>query len=55
MSDKKDFWKSVEAISSQQRELPDDLRRLAGVPKQSFRADLLPVTPKALPTDESDG
>jgi hypothetical protein len=31
-----DFWKSIYEISEQQRQMPDELRALAGVPKQQF-------------------
>lgn len=37
-----DFWKSVVAISDEQRKLPKELRSLAGVAKQPFNANNLP-------------
>jgi hypothetical protein len=42
MSNEKNFWKSVEAISDQQRQIPSEIRRMSGVPKQTFHADRLP-------------
>jgi hypothetical protein len=37
-----EFWESVKAISAQQRKLPRDLRRMAGVSREPFNADKLP-------------
>jgi translation initiation factor IF-3 len=37
-----DFWAAVKRISDQQRKLPEELRRMAGVPRQPFHAERLP-------------
>lgn len=52
MSEDKNFWKSVETISDQQRQLPRELRQMAGVPNQTFRVDRLPGT-STPPTGEN--
>jgi hypothetical protein len=54
MSQEKDFWKSIEAISDQQRQLPSELRQMSGVPKQTFRTDRLPEKPLRRVDEESN-